>query len=85
MTIAPGSGGANGAQVASCTGQALPLHATLYCQVKASALEGKATLQVQQTESAGEHSYGPVVTNGCSTITYQGKVYPESGQCCFAE
>ena len=94
VTIAPGRGGAYGTQVASCTGQALPLHATLYCQVKASASNSTSasdatTLQVQQTESAGDkHSYGPVVTKGCSAITYRanGKtnVCPECGQCCFA-
>ena len=94
MTIVPGSGGAKGKQVASCTGGVTP---TLYCQVTVTAATsssasgtttgsaGALSLQAHYTSTDGTKQHdGPVVHSGCSTVIgYDGKPNPKEGQCCF--
>ena len=98
MTIVPGSGGAKGQQVASCTdaggfGDTF----TLYCQVTVTAATsssasgtttgsaGALSLQAHYTSTDGTKQHdGPVVHSGCSTVIgYDGKPNPKEGQCCF--
>ena len=95
MTIVPGSGGAKGQQVASCTpvsdgsGDTL----SLYCEVTVTAATsasasgtttgsaGALSLQAHYTSTDGNHHDGPVVHSGCSTIIgYDGKPNPNEGK-----
>jgi len=84
VTIAPGSGGDKGVQVATCTsGDGNTL--TLFCQVDSTSAGHGTTLQSHFTDSVGgDQLDGPPVTSGCSVITDAGgTAYPNYGSCCF--
>ena len=79
VTIVPGSGGAQGQQVASCDNGFYTL--SLYCQVKVNAT-GAPSLQAKRTRAP--KNSGPVVHSGCSTIIgSNGQPFPHGGKCCF--